>query len=299
MRPRVSLEQWRALVAVVDAGTYAGAAVSLNKSQSTVSHAVQRLEEQLGLAVFRAEGRRAGLTQAGEVLYRRGRALVAEAGRLEETAARLGAGAEPVIGLGAEVLFPTWLLLDCLRDFGDAFPDTRVELYETVLGGGEEALREGLVDLAVCSRVPSGFVADPLMAVRLRAVAAPNHPLHRLGRSLTAEDLQGYRHLFIRDSGARRERDAGWQVAEQRWTVSHKATAIRALCLGLGFAWVADGIIREELASGALRPLPLLQGGERWTTLYLAHADPDGSGPGARWLGGRLRRAASAAANTV
>ncbi|MFO7859161.1 MAG: LysR family transcriptional regulator [Ectothiorhodospiraceae bacterium] len=298
MRPRVSLEQWRALVAVVEAGSYAGAAGVLNKSQSTVSHAVQRLEEQLGLAVFRTEGRRAVLTQAGEVLYRRGRALVAEAGRLEETAARLGAGAEPVIGLGAEVLFPTWLLLDCLRDFGDAFPDTRVELYETVLGGGEEALREGLVDLAVCSRVPSGFVADPLMAVRLRAVAAPDHPLHQLGRNLTAADLQGYRHLFIRDSGTQRERAAGWQVAEQRWTVSHKATAIRALCLGLGFAWVADGIIREELASGALRPLPLLQGGERWTTLYLAHADPDGPGPGARWLADRLRWAAGTAAST-
>ena len=67
----VSLEHWRALVAVVDAGGYARAAEALGKSQSTVSHGIQHLEELLGTRVLRIEGRRAVLTEVGEVVLRR------------------------------------------------------------------------------------------------------------------------------------------------------------------------------------------------------------------------------------
>ena len=294
MTPRISLDQWRALVAVVDMGSYARAAEALHKTQSSVSYAVQRIEDQLDVPVFRIEGRRAVLTQAGGVLYRHGRALIEQAGRLEETAARLGAGVEAELGLGAEILYPTWLLLQCLETFAGSFPDTRIELYETVLGGGEELLEQGQVDLAICSRVPSGFVGDPLMQVRFIAVAAPSHPLHHLGRELTMDDLSQHRHLFVRDSGSRRERSGGWEVTEHRWTVSHKATSIRATCMGLGFAWFAEDIIRDELNNGSLLPLPLAQGGERWGNLYLAYADPDGAGPATRQLGALLREATAA-----
>ena len=40
--PRISLEQWRALVAVVEAGGYGQAAEQLHKSQSTVTYAIQK-----------------------------------------------------------------------------------------------------------------------------------------------------------------------------------------------------------------------------------------------------------------
>ena len=293
MVPRISLDQWRALVAVVEEGSYARAAEALHKTQSTVSYAVGRIEEQLGVVVFHREGRRAVLTTAGRVLYRRGRHLVDESVRLEQTAARLGEGVEPVLGLGVEILFPTWLLLQCLEIFAAEYPETRVELYETVLGGGEELLQQGGVELALSSAVPAGFVGDPLMQARFLAVAAPTHPLHRKARSLTLDDLKEHRHVIVRDSGTRREREGAWQVTENRWTVSNKATSIRALCMGLGFAWIAEEVIRDELASGSLRPLPLEHGGERWGVLYLAYADPDGAGPATRRLGEILRQAAS------
>lgn len=292
MTPRISLDQWRALVAVVDEGSYARAAEALHRTQSTVSYAVRRIEEQLGVAVFRIEGRRAVLTPAGRVLYRRGRFLVEESIRLEGTATRLAAGVEPVLRLGAEIVFPTWLLLQCLEALAEEFPELRVELHETVLGGGEELLEEGRVDLAVCAGVPAGFIGDPLMQLRFIAVAAPHHPLHRLGRTLTRDDLREHRHLFVRDTSVRREREAAWEVTEQRWTVSHKATSIRAACMGLGFAWFAEEIIRDELDSGALVPLPLEHGGERWDTLYLAYTDPDGVGPATRRVGELLVEAA-------
>src|SRR3989442_12771055 len=70
--PRVPLDQWRALVAVVEKGGYAKAAAALHKSQSSVSYGVQQLESQLGVKAFKIAGRKAALTPTGELLYRRG-----------------------------------------------------------------------------------------------------------------------------------------------------------------------------------------------------------------------------------
>jgi hypothetical protein len=42
--------------------------------------------------------------------------------------------------------------------------------------------------------------------------------------------------------------------------------------------------IREELGSGALQPLPLVEGAERYVTLYLVYADRETAGPGVRRL---------------
>ena len=89
--PHISLEQWRSLMAVVDAGGYAQAAAALHKSQSAVTYAVQKIESQLGVKVFAIEGRKAALTPTGQMLYRRAVALVGEARDLERAAQRLSA----------------------------------------------------------------------------------------------------------------------------------------------------------------------------------------------------------------
>jgi DNA-binding transcriptional LysR family regulator len=277
--PKITLDQWRSLIAVVDAGGYAQAAESLHKSQSTLTYAVQKLERLLGIQVFRIQGRRAVLTKEGQVLYRRGKILLDEALRLERTAASLSAGWEAELRLAVENVFPTWLLLDCFARFAEEHSDIRIELIESVLGGTDEALLGGQVDLAIGTSVPPGFVGDALIQMRFVAAAHPGHPLHRLGRPLTLDDLRQHRHLVVRDTGRERTRTPGW-LNEQRWTVSHKATSIRAACMGLGFAWYAEDSIREEIEAGTLRPLPLREGAERWASLYLIFADRDSAGPG-------------------
>lgn len=291
--PRIALEQWRALRAVVEAGSYARAAEQLHKSQSAVTYAVQKLEHVLGVRAFEVKGRKAVLTAAGRVLYRRAGGLLDEAAALEAAAAELAGGGEAELRLAVDAIFPAWLLLQVLRRFGEERPATRVELFETVLGGTEEVLLEGRVDLVVAPFVPQGFLGEPLVRLRFVAVAAPEHPLHQLGRPLTAADLRRHRQLVIRDSGTARHRDAGWLGAEQRWTVSYKATSIRAACMDLGFAWYPEEGIRDELAAGRLKPLPLQEGGERYADLYLIFADRDYAGPGARRLAELLRGAVS------
>jgi len=285
---RISLEQWRSLLAVVDAGGYAQAAAVLHKSQSAVTYAVQKIEALLGVKAFEVIGRKAQLTPTGEVLYRRAKALLEEAVALEGAAGSLAAGWEPELRLAVEIIFPTWLLLQCFARFASEQPQTRIELYETVLSGTEEALLQRRVDLAICSRVPQGFAGDPLMRLRFIAAAHPDHPLHRLGRDLTMQDLRQHRHLIIRDTGSQR-RSGSWLGAEQSWTVSHKATSIHAAGMGLGFAWYAEDWVRNDLARGVLKQLPLREGGERWGELYLVFADRDYAGPGALRLAEIIR----------
>src|SRR5258707_1702174 len=103
----VTLEQWKALISVVDSGGYEKAAEALNKSQSSVTYAVQKLQSVLGVKAFEVQGRKAVLTPTGQLLYRRAHALLADAGGLENAAGKLSAGWEAEIRVVMESVFPT------------------------------------------------------------------------------------------------------------------------------------------------------------------------------------------------
>src|SRR3954451_10171889 len=135
MTPRITLEQWQALVSVVEAGGYAQAAERLHKSQSSVTYLVQKLESLLEVKAFEIKGRKAVLTPSGELLYRRARVLLDEAGSLEKAAKSASAGWEAEIRVVAEMIFPAWLLLKCFDRLNADSPHTRVEYYETIIAG--------------------------------------------------------------------------------------------------------------------------------------------------------------------
>jgi len=287
----ITLEQWRTLLAVVDAGGYAQAAAVLHKSQSAVTYAIQKIESLLGVKAFDIQGRKAVLTPTGQFLYRRARALLDESAALERAAKRLSAGWEAEIRVAADIIFPTWLLLDCFDRLAKESPHTRIELIESVLGGTTEALLHGQVDLAIASMTPPGFLGAPLMRMRFIPVASPDHPLHQLHRELTLQDLRAHRHLVVRDSGTKRTTSVLSIDVTRRWTVSHSSTSIEAARKGYGFAWFAEEKIRDELRDGSLKPLLLQDGGERFSELYLVLADPDSAGPGTRRLADIIREA--------
>lgn len=291
LNPRVALDQWRAFIAVVETGGYARAAETVHKTQSSVSYAVQKIEQLLDVKLFEKQGRRAQLTHAGEVLYRRSKNLVERADALERGAGGLGADWDPELRLAVDIVFPTWVLLCSLQHFGEERPQTRIQLFETVLGGTDEALYERAVELAITTYIPQGFSGDPLMRIRFIAAAHPDHPLHQLGRALTLDDLREQRHLVIRDSAVQHARDSGgWFGADQRWTVSNKATQVAAACKGMGFAWFPEDAIRKELESGSLKHLPMREGAERFGEVYLVFADPDFPTPSALRMAEILRK---------
>lgn len=283
--PHISLEQWRCLTTVVEAGSYARAAELLHKSQSAVTYAIQKMETVLDVKLFEMQGRKAMLTPTGQMLCQRARQLLEDSASLEKAAGRASAGWESEISIAVEMLFPVWLLLDSLHSFGQESPQTRINLYETVLDGGRELLQQQRVDIAILPYVPAGYASVALQpALRIIPVAHPDHALHQLQRELSVRDLRKHRHIVVRDSSAQRNIKTSTVEVPQRWTVSTLATSIGALSRGYGFAWMPEDKIRAELAQGTLKVLPLRAGQERFEQLYLIHSDPENIGPGARRL---------------
>lgn len=287
--PHITLEQWRCLTAVVEAGGYAQAAEALHKSQSSVTYAVQKLESTLQVRAFEIEGRKARLTPTGEMLYRRARLLLEDADAIERSASKASAGWEAEISIAVEILFPNWLMFQCLDRFGKESPQTRIEWFETVLDGTPEALRTGKAELAIAGRPPQGMPAELLMTVHGVPVAHPEHELHKLGRPVEYRDLRKHRHIVVRDTSTTRDKKALTLNVARRWTVSNMTTSIGAVSRGYGFAWLPEDKIRTELRTGELKLLPLAESQQRLQALYLVFADRDGAGPGTRRLAEIIR----------
>jgi DNA-binding transcriptional LysR family regulator len=290
--PRSQAEHWRVLQVVVETGGYAQAAAALHRSQSAISYALARLQEQLGVPLLEADGRRMRLTAAGATLLREAVPLVDGLARLDERASALQRGWEAEVRLAVDTAFPTAPLLGALQRFAVQCANTRLQLHEVVLSGADQALYGGEVDLAVGARVPPGFLGDALLDVDFVAVAAPAHPLHALARTLDADDLVGHTQAVVRDSGTQDPRDAGWLGAKQRWTVSRVQTSIAMVSAGLAFAWLPCHLIAAELADGRLLPLPLRQGRRRAASIFLTLAEPGNAGPATRALAGLLQEEA-------
>lgn len=289
----VSLEQWQALVAVVKQGGYAKAAEYLEKSQSTVSYAIQQIESNLNVRLFRIEGRKAVLTASGELLYLRALQLLASAQALEDTAHQLSNHWQAQINVAVDTAFPDDALFQALDAFSKEYPLTRVNLVETVLSGSTEALLKRQVNLAITGFLSAGFIADPLINIRFIAVAAPTHALHQHDHPLKLTDLQQHRQLVVRDSGGE-NLDAGWLGAEQRWSFSHISTSIKAATKGLGFAWYPEDKVSPYIERGLLKPLNLATGAERFAMLHLIYADNDQASLCCQYLGQCLLNACQA-----
>jgi DNA-binding transcriptional LysR family regulator len=288
---RTTLEQWRMLQAVVQHGGFAQAAAAIHKSQSTINYAVHKLQDQLGLPLLKVVGRKAHLTEAGELMLRRAAQLLVQAQQLEEIADGLALGIEAQISIAVDELFPPEYLSSALQGLSLAYPNTRVQLFETVLSGGPEKLVAGEVELLVAGQVPQGFLGEPVMQAQFIAVAHPDHPLHQLRRPINLADLSAHRQLVVRDSALGERADVGWLGAEQRWTVSHVATSVDMVRRGMGFAWLPASRVRPHIEQGTLAELPLETGARRATTLYLTHAGEDRAGPAVRHLAGLLTEA--------
>lgn len=293
--PHITLEQWRCLTAVVEAGGYAQAAEVLHKSQSSVTYAVQKLESTLGVSAFEIQGRKAKLTSIGEMLYRRARVLLEEADSIERAASKASAGWEAEISIAVEVLFANWLMFQCLDRFGQESPQTRIEWYETVLEGTTELLVTGKVDLAITGVIPPGFGGEKVIEIKIIPVAHPDHELHKLGRPVELRDLRKYRHLVVRDTATKRDKRARTLEATQRWTVSNMSTSIGAVSRGHGFAWLPEYKILQELHNGELKQLEMRDIREFSQNLYLVFADREAAGPGLLRLAQIIREEVAAA----
>lgn len=278
IQPKISLDQWAALRAVVEEGSFAKAAERLNKSQSSVSYSLGLLNQQLPVAALQLSGRKAELTAAGQVFYRQACQLLDAAMALEEGASRLAQGWEAEVTLALDALVPLQPVLEACCVLARENPATRVRLLETSLSGTDEALLSRQCQIAIMPRVPPGFWPIPLGVISMVPVVSVKHPLAQCVDAISHEDLRRYRQIVLRDTGVKREQDAGWLGAEQRLTTSHFATSLAAVMAGLGFAFLPAHWVAEALAQGQVCLLQLNDAEPRQVGLSLVKTDGEMAG---------------------
>jgi DNA-binding transcriptional LysR family regulator len=279
---KTSLEQWAVLAAVVDEGSYAQAATALHRSQSAVSYAVGRLQEELDVPLLVIEGRKAVLTPHGQTLLQRARGLLRDMNTLELLACSLKQGWEAQLRLVVDAAFPREHLLKIVAELQQLCPNTQMQLSDAILSGAEEAIADGVADVVVTARVPAGHVGEFLVDVTFVAVARPEHALFAVGRDLSFEDLTRHVQVVVRDSGLKHPRDDGWLGAERRCTVSSIEASLATVKAGLAYAWLPEHVVAASLRDGTLKELPLASGRERRVPLYLVRVHSDVAGPAAR-----------------
>jgi DNA-binding transcriptional LysR family regulator len=286
----VSLKQWRIFHAVIDCGGFAEAAKSLHLSQSTISYTIAKLQDQLGTALLKIEGRKAILTPEGRALLERSRNVLKEAVELETFARNLGQGWGQEVRLVVDHNFPVHLLTQALSRFTQLGKGAaHVRLREVPTLHAEDVLRDPGVDLAISERVPLGYLGEPLIEFDYIAVARPDHPLMKLGREATAIDLAQHIQIDMGHANAAEKVYAGSAKSIRRWTMNSFDTVVAAVCEGLGYAWLPRHRVQRWLDQETLMQVPLGDGRVYKSVLYLIHGRPWCATPSASRLAEVLR----------
>jgi DNA-binding transcriptional LysR family regulator len=253
-----SLKHWKIFHAVAECGSFATAADYLHVSQATVSYTIARLEETLGVSLLKLDGRKYRLTQPGIELLKRSRFLLNEAVALEQFAGLLREGAQPEIKLAIARDFPTRLLMPALRRFSSHWRHAKLSVLEVSTADVERILYNREADIAINTSVPSGFHGDPFIGLEYLAVASPEHPLFRLGRSLLPDDLNGHVQIISLTECVPHAIDQHQLPGTPKhWYVSNFETAVTAFVEAIGYGWVPRHQIQELLDSSQLKVLPL------------------------------------------
>ena len=145
---RFTLRQLEYFVACVDAGSIAGAAVSLNVSQPTVSVAITKLEDQLGMQLLLRHHAQGVSVTAGALRFvQSARSLLSHATDVQREAMMISDDIESdnisgVLRLGSFVTLAPSVLPGLISQFHQNYPGVKLDLQE----GTQEKLVEGLCD---------------------------------------------------------------------------------------------------------------------------------------------------------
>ncbi|WP_395321506.1 LysR family transcriptional regulator [Variovorax sp. UC74_104] len=257
---KLSLEAIEVVDAIDRHGSFAAAAARLNKVPSTISYAVGKLEEQLGMRLFERNGPRIALTAAGSEMLKEGRWLLGAANDLESRMRQIATGYESEIRLVHDSLIPTHALIDDIRAFEDLRCGTRLRIGCEALTGSWEALREGRADIVIAAGdgpAGGGYQAVTVGSLDFAFCVAPSHPLARLGRPLQRGDLLECNAIVVGDSARTlSERTVGLLAGQPRITVPSMPAKIACQVAGLGHGFLPRACVMDELKRGTLVELP-------------------------------------------
>ncbi len=255
---RLAVNDLEAVLAIARRGSFRAAAVDLGMSTTALSHAIGKLEGNLGVRLFNRTTRSVAVTEAGRLFVEQlGPALQEMRSAIEGVRAHrqtpsgtIRINAAPFAA--REIMSP--LVVEFLRRYPDMTIDivTEGKLVDVVAGGFDLGVR-------VSGLVPSDMIAVPLGRPQRYAVVGSPHYFARHGKPRVPPDL--LRHICIRvrlpDGGLFRwrfEKDGEIAQLDVRGPIildegSLARIAVRE-SIGIGFFLEQD--VLADIASGDL-----------------------------------------------
>lgn len=255
---KISFDLLQIIDAIERHGSFTAAANSLHRVPSALSHAVAKLECDLGVTLFLREGRRATLNEAGRTLLEDGRHLLRAAGELERRVQRIADGWEAELRIAVDAIIPVERLFPSLKAFYGAGHSTQIKLSSEVLGGTWDALTTGRADLAIGAPgdAPSrsGIATRPLCPDSHFVFAiAPDHPLASWQGAIPNSELLCHRAIVVADTSQELDaRTVGLLEGQDVLRVPDIRAKAAAQVAGLGIGHLPRWVAEADLAAGRL-----------------------------------------------
>ena len=245
-------------VKVAERRSFVRAAHELGITQSGVSNAIKRIEDQTGTRLLARTTRRVSLTEDGAAFYERCRQALADLEEAELVLKTAQLKPSGTLRVDMPVSFGRLKIVPLLGAFQAQYPDVRLRL--TFADRYIDLIEEG-VD--VCVRFgplhDSSLIARRLTTTQFKIVGAPRY-FARHGRPKVPEDLAEHNCLVFMSRDTRRTRDWIFAAADGELTLTPKASmsfsdgaaVCEAACAGYGLAQLHDYYLDTEIARGKL-----------------------------------------------
>lgn len=241
---KLKLSQLKALLAVAEFGNFSEAALHLNITQSTVSHAIATLEEELGIVLFRRGRHGAQLTPVGE-------RILHETSKMQELLEGIANVADNERGLKGGTVriasfrsIATHLLPEAIARLHEMHASIRVSILEyDEIYQLEQALRQGRVDICVAETLMGEeFETIHILDDHYVALLPPQYGLR--DAQLTLEDLCKYPLISSsHDSCSVRIRDRLKTIDRDlkiTYRIRHDSSMASMVQQGLGIALMTE-----------------------------------------------------------
>ncbi len=199
MRSDLNLHLLEQFVALARTRNFTRAAEELNLSQSALSRAIQKLEEQLGQPLFERKPREVVLTDHGELLLERSQHILK---LMEDMFSELSeSGRRGRIRLGAIPTIAPYFLPGLLSSFAKANPDISVIVQEDTTENLIKRCSHGEIDLAILALpiIAKYLEVEPLFDEELLLVLPVGHPL-AASKSVAIDALDSYPFVMLSEA---------------------------------------------------------------------------------------------------
>lgn len=291
MLDRLTLDQLRIFVAVVETGSFSGAARQLKRVQSAVSQSMQTLEDTLGVALFDRSGRTPTITETGAALVADARALLRDADRLKVRASAIKEDLEPSFSVALDPILSPTVVLGALKAFAREFPNLPLTVFTEPLAGPERRLRDGDVRLSFHSWPTSGDLDVErrfLVAYPMVPVVATAHPLAREKEPVPRSVMERYRQLVLTDGSP--TQPAANVISRDVWRFIDMPTRVLFLFGGFGWCNMPVHLVARALASGKLKRIVTESEDSFEIPISAVNLVNRPLGRAGRWLVGEVRR---------